>query len=392
MALINLTSDLRKQSEDYVKRNSPQSTGINPSSPIGARIRDVERIAKFLASSKGLAFAGKQAALLTIQNILKDDKVNLTDVSLEVASFIATILAQTPAAGTGVFFSTFELQQLVSPESPYYLDKEANKEALFNGKVVISRTNKMRGRMALDAEDGYGFADSLKSDKVGQLGVLTKEQFTALDQYNIDFIPVIFSVPDEDKSVLVFRGFINNVSDNYTTNTNTTFFVGRGEPVYTYANTVRNISFSLQIPIFTQKEQNPVYEKLNSLLSYAYPRYNGELPQGTLIKFNIGTFLNAYGILNNINYTVDNNVTWSGEDENGSFILPQLITVNIALSVIHDRLPKRYTGDQGRPFVAPQLPREDLDVTRLPSKTIPKVPQREERIVKLNNKPLPRIL
>ena len=51
-------------------------------------------------------------------------------------------------------------------------------------------------------------------------------------------------------------------------------YVGRSEPVYTYTNAQRDISFNLNLVAHTKQELSKIYEKMNRLTSLCYPQYD----------------------------------------------------------------------------------------------------------------------
>lgn len=395
MALITSTSDLRNETLRYLQENDPDNdiSIFKSSGALGRRLKDTERIAKFIASGEGIEFAAGQTALLAAQNITKQSRLGLVDITKEIASFIGAILAQVPVNGTGTHFSTYELAAALTADDSkyYYLGERKDRDALYRGEITIKRTNRMKGKRALDSFDktsGYGFASSGVPDKVGTKAVLfDEEELKAALGEEWDPVPVLFSIPGQDNSFLPFRGFIQNIADSYSPTWNSNTFVGRGEPVFTYSGTNRTLSFSLQVPIFTNAEQGPTYEKINALLSHAYPNYtDNNLAQGTITKLKIGDYIDTFGVITNISHTTETNVQWSS----GNLVktLPQVITLNISMNVVHNKLPQRYLEAGERPFIAPgetfpnQTYLQRLEVQQIPNQIpegqIREIPQRAE--------------
>jgi len=294
-------------------------------SQVAARATDLTRIAEFLASPSGVNFAAKQA-------LLKD--LN----SPTLASRLASILAQVPVSGTGLHFSAYSNQPGLT-----YVGRETSQEGLWSGQIVVRKSSKMRGSKSWDesSHHGAGF-----SDDIGLAGVLNNEADSTKNLILRDTLPIVFSIIGEPDSTLVFRGFIQGLSDNFSANWQAYQYVGRGEPLYTYTGGTRGISYNMMIPVFSEAEQEPTYKKLNSLLSYTYPKYESNLPQGTVAKMRIGDYISCYATITSLNVTVGEGVPWStptGEQR----ILPQVINLNIAVNVIHERLPERELD--GRP-------------------------------------------
>jgi len=334
---------------------------ITPSTnPIKARENDLKRITEWLASPAGLKFAGKQALLRTTGNLESFSAKDIANAAgrgtADAASAIATILAQVPLNGTGTHFLFNELSSLAFQNSSFYVgNRNASNEANYRGVVTIKKSNKIQGTSLLDAEgrSGYGFGRAGGSDTVGLLGI-NEEVAKSLKS---DLLPVSFGIVGEPSSTVVFRGFIQGLTNSYSPSWSPVNYVGRGEPLYTYTSTARTLGFMLQIPIFSKEEQHPVYQKLNSLISHTYPKYVNNLPQGTITAIRIGDYINQYGVITSITDTVDTDVPWSSNEEDARpVLLPQVIKIQLSMNIIHDRLPERFLGEDGTvsgmPFIA----------------------------------------
>ena len=205
----------------------------------------------------------------------------------------------------------------------------------------------MRGKKSWDDRKfgGIGIEDG-----IGTNGITSETD--ASDLIKLDTLPVVLSVVGEPTSTLVFRGFVQGFTDTFSSNWNNYNYVGRGETLYTYSNTSRTVGYTLQVPMFSSKEQSTTYAKANSLLSYAYPKYSDtNLAQGTLLKVKVGDLLNEYAVMTSISHTVSTDVPWSVGDT--ELMLPQVLTFTLSFNIIHRRLPERYTDhSQGSPFIA----------------------------------------
>ena len=346
---------------------------------IEARKNDLIRVTEFFNSGKGLAFAGKQALLRTSPALTKlaDPSNTQADKALikqeaiqgakDAASHLVTILAQVPVNGTGTHFLYNDILRLVQePGNLFYAGNgNAANEALYGGVITIGKSNKRRGKQTWDEQ---GFAPTGKSDDIGLSGVIknidlsedTNNTADVIDRtrelISKDSLPIVFSIVGEPVSTLVFRGFIQGLSDSFSANWSAYQYVGRGEPMYTYTGGTRGINYTMMIPVFSAKEQKPTYRKLNSLLSYTYPKYVNNLPQGTVAKMRIGDYINCYGVITSMNVTVGQDVPWSTPESeyiNGvevpiQRILPQVINLTISINIIHERLPERELDNRPR--------------------------------------------
>lgn len=334
--------------------------------PIEARKNDLIRVAELLGSGKGLAFAGKQALLRASIPATKLAKPDLTPEerfqagkealagAATAAAHIATMLAQVPVNGTGTHFLYNELARLVAEPGQLYYTGTGNaaNQALYSGRINISvNSKKMKGTQSWDDR---GFGDSGRADSIGANGILGDPDTDAFTQELLksDTLPTVFSVVGEPNSTLVFRGFVQGFTDSFSSNWNNYNYVGRGETLYTYSNTNRTVGYTLQVPMFSDREQTSTYNKANTLISYAYPKYSDtNLAQGTLLKIKVGDLLNEYAVMTSISHTISTDVPWS--IGNAELMLPQVLTFNLSLNIIHRRLPERYIDhSQGNPFIA----------------------------------------
>lgn len=368
----------------------------NPGPPsaneVQARVDDVSRITQMFADRPGGIFAAKQA-LLQASQIQNLTQVTLQNTIIPVAARIGTILAQIPVNGTGTHFSvsdiagssfTYVNNAVASSEAKYGGKVSARRNSKFtnpifkyqqllnnnlnysigvgkttganlaeqNGEVKITRfrpdtQNKEIYGLSKQAPAGrsleaqYRFAGANTSDAVNLL---------AVGKDGDDLVPFKVNIVGNLNSLLVFRGFYENISDNYNGTWTDTNYIGRAESLYTYSKFSRTLNFTFKVPIFSAVEQEPVYNKVNNLVSYTAPRYSAEgFPQGTILQLQVGEYIKTNGVLNSVNVTVDNNVPWSvGGTEK---LLPQVLSISVDFSVIHSQIPSTVIGAV-RPYIA----------------------------------------
>lgn len=175
------------------------------------------------------------------------------------------------------------------------------------------------------------------------------------------------------KVPLVFRAFISNLRDNHTADYSQHRYVGRGENFYTYNGFSRDISFTLKVAAQSRVEMKPLYRKVNYLVSQLYPGYS-EFASGVgngfmrspLVTVTLGDFIYEQpGFFKTMNVTVDDNYPWEIVNEpNGRdgdmYQLPQILTLDITFTPIHNFLPRRsfwLSGDNYNitPFYTPNV-------------------------------------
>jgi hypothetical protein len=86
----------------------------------------------------------------------------------------------------------------------------------------------------------------------------------------------------------------------------------------------------------------PVYQKLNYLMSNLMPDYSNGLMRGPFVKMTVGNwFNNQDGILNSLSYTIPQDSPWEiaiDEPEGGSakklLVLPHIVEVSLTFTPI----------------------------------------------------------
>lgn len=149
---------------------------------------------------------------------------------------------------------------------------------------------------------------------------------------------------------LVFRAFLDgSITDNHQASYNSFKYLGRGETFRTYQGIDRTMSFSFKIFTQTRSEMQPLYKKLNWLISQVYPDYSPtyNLMRGNVVRLTIGDYIYRMpGFLENVNVTIDNsNTPWeillNEYDESDVRQLPQVVSVSCTFKPIMDLLPRR---------------------------------------------------
>ena len=165
-----------------------------------------------------------------------------------------------------------------------------------------------------------------------------------------------------DGATLFFRAYIDGLSDTITPSWNSENYIGRSEPVYTYTNAERELSFNLKLFANTKDELNMIYTKMNRLSSLCYPEYKSEVifkdgkvdPEPTkalessrvmmkapLVKFRLGELFGSaanemVGFIKSLAYTFPDESPW--EIQHGSRV-PKHVTVDLGFQVIHGEVP-----------------------------------------------------
>ena len=163
--------------------------------------------------------------------------------------------------------------------------------------------------------------------------------------------------------LLVFRGYIEDMNENITPNWNSEVYVGRSEPVYTYANTTRDMSFTLKLHANNYEEYKAIYKKLDYLTGMCYPEYFVDdslgytRPKPPLARMRLADLYGAsaegnqfpqlrdgiLGFFSSINYTFE--APW--DQFTAGERAPRFITAVIAWTALHDEAPNKRTQYYG---------------------------------------------
>jgi hypothetical protein len=163
-----------------------------------------------------------------------------------------------------------------------------------------------------------------------------------------------------DNSYVVFRGYIEGLTENISPTWNVENYIGRSEPVYTYTGAERDVSFTLKLFAHTKDELDLIYTKLNKLTSLCYPQYQADNQnfinklrmKPPLTKFRLGELFGGEntemtGFIKSVNNTWPENNAW--ETEKGKRV-PKYITSTIGYQIIHESAPdfkSRFYGHKG---------------------------------------------
>jgi len=189
---------------------------------------------------------------------------------------------------------------------------------------------------------------------------------------------------------IIFRAYIESLTENIAPEWNPEKYVGRSEPVYTYTGAERDISFSLKLFAHTADELKMIYKKMNRLTSLCYPEYKEDtLLKGTppaaapitwgekftrmkapLTKLRLGELYgksgsekvstqqetgewkhtmkyknrDLTGFIKSLAYSIPDESPWEIKE---GMRVPKYITVAISYQVLHDEVPNLNTNFYG---------------------------------------------
>jgi hypothetical protein len=224
-----------------------------------------------------------------------------------------------------------------------YVDLRANPDYLNDlPPTTAGQFAKKGSSIKVKGEGTKFFGGTNKSDQINLLDV---GETTDANDLFVKILFAKYNFKGTYEGTKLFRGFIGNISDTFTAKWNANEYVGRMEQFFVYTGFTRTISFPIQIPIFSKKEQPIVYNKVNSLISHTAPQYTGGtgIPSGIITYLEIGDYLKTPGVINSIGVSISNDVPWSAGPaifDDKSLILPQVLSLNLQFTPIHETAPQ----------------------------------------------------
>ena len=206
--------------------------------------------------------------------------------------------------------------------------------------------------------DTKGGRDLATTEPIGkELDILFENESTGMPLYFKDL---------RDGSYIIFRGYVEGITEDLSPNWEEETYIGRSEPVHIYTGANRTVDFTLMLAAQTKAELHAIYHKLNRLTSLCYPEY-AEDPNITvngtgkmrmkppIVRFRLGELYGAetltdnkpkelLGFLKSLSYTFPDESTW--EIERGKRV-PKTISAAIGFQVIHDEVPSLTFAQEG---------------------------------------------
>ena len=197
----------------------------------------------------------------------------------------------------------------------------------------------------------------------GTLTPVTEQASTTKLDYENQGLPFYFKDLRDDTYV-IFRAYIDSLTENISPSWKSQDYIGRSEPVYSYEQTERNLSFNLKLYAQNVSELEMIYTKMNRLTSMCYPQYYPDddalvnsiaqiRQKSPLTRFRIGDIFGGsggdsnmmLGFLKSITYTIPPEATW--EIAKGKQV-PKYVTAAINYQVMHETVPSYLTQFYGK--------------------------------------------
>ena len=266
----------------------------------------------------------------------------------------------------GFSFSDFGNRLLNTIKGELGAPVEIKKESSGGDKMTLAKIVRGDGTNSLDYTTTiFGQTVDIPAPALFAVGVDVESQNEGMPFYFKDM---------RDNNYVFFRAYIEGLTESISPSYNSTQYIGRSEPVYTYNQSEREVTMTLKLFAQTKDELKAIYAKMNKLTSLCYPEYledtfTLEKTQGTgedmivvsetasygnrmkppLTKLRIGEMYGKQndelmGYIKSLSYTVEQSSPF--ETERGKRV-PKFIIANIGYQVIHSTVPNLETKFYG---------------------------------------------
>jgi hypothetical protein len=326
---------------------------------------DFERITAFLKTPAGTQFKVTQTAL----QLLNPRPQRIYNYGINtLAAVAASGVSNVRRGGLLPSVGGFDLMGMAGFATTYEGEKEkkGRGDALDPYKLgdpgkptSNSFLDKIIGFDPFKKTKGYDVPIPGRTDLVNALPIFMREEGIAdyLETDAKDFVPFRFEVKNQEggpNNIIVFRAFLDTISDDYNATHNSYKYNGRGEEFYTYNKFNRKIQLSFKIAAQTRHEMKPIYQKINYLAAQTAPNYS---PEGRIrtpyLFLTVGDwFQKIPGLLSSVNLTWHKDYPWEialdrfsskdgtvGGKDAQMLILPHVLDVNVSFQPIHNFTP-----------------------------------------------------
>ena len=147
--------------------------------------------------------------------------------------------------------------------------------------------------------------------------------------------------PEGDGIFMVFRSYLTDLTDDVSAEWTDIKYAGRGDKFHIYNGFTRKINIGFKVAALSAQEMQPMYQKLNFLMSNLMPDYGaGIVMRGPLVRMTVGNYIDGQlGILTSANFKISNETPWEialNEPLNGAkeMVLPHIVDVSLSFTPI----------------------------------------------------------
>ncbi len=214
----------------------------------------------------------------------------------------------------------------------------------------ITKSRAYSAGNAVDRVDNTNIKDLVKFS----IGILQNDATTGPD----------FTLNGRQTTYIHFPAYIDSFSDAFNATWNEVSYVGRGDKFYNYSGFSRTMNLGFTVVAESKPELLHMYSKLNFLASSLAPDYTERgFPRGNIAKLTLGDYLNETPcIITSLNFDIPQDSPFEialmpdGSVDKSVGQLPLRIKVTMAITPIHDFLPRRIInpGQTDAPFISLQ--------------------------------------
>ena len=217
-------------------------------------------------------------------------------------------------------------------------------------------------KVELDENGSYNVFVPETIDRISGANIFKRVDQAPFDSDFEDYIKFRIAVfntenPRED-NVILFRAFLDNLSDNYSGDWNSFKYNGRAENFYVYSGFDRKISLGFKIHAQTRHEQRPLWRKLNYLVAQTAPEYKNRRMRGVFSRLTVGDWMDEIpGFFTSVNLSWNSAYPWEIKyDKNGNDRdvnqYPHILDVSCEFQPVHNFAP---SNSVTTPFILPEI-------------------------------------
>jgi hypothetical protein len=217
-------------------------------------------------------------------------------------------------------------------------------------------------KVELDENGSYNVFIPETIDRISGANIFKRVDQEPFDSTFEDYIKFRIAVvntenPRED-NVILFRAFLDNLSDNYSGDWNSFKYNGRAENFYVYSGFDRKINLGFKIHAQTRHEQRPLWRKLNYLAAQTAPEYKNRRMRGVFSRLTVGDWMDEIpGFFTGVNLSWNTAYPWEIKyDKNGADSdvnqYPHILDVSCEFQPVHNFAP---TNSVTTPFILPEV-------------------------------------
>jgi len=223
--------------------------------------------------------------------------------------------------------------------------KKPTYENAYGNKIVV---NKKWGFATRELRVGSGRQDQINLTPIFNATAGTHEDtvnIPGVGKKNInDLVKFRIQAIDTDTpssaNWMIFRAYLTALTDGVDATWNEVKYAGRGDKFYIYDGFSRKMSVSFKVAALSAEEMQPMYQKLNYLMSNLMPDYKNNLMRGPLVRMTIGNYIDGQLCkLDSVSYTIPQDSPWeiSLASQDGKLLelnLPHIIEVQLSFTPI----------------------------------------------------------